>query len=64
MDDVAGQIVLSAIEAMIEMLNFAAWKPQKPPLALGPARASHWSSRQKCRIRFGQSRGRKLNRKS
>lgn len=64
MDDVVGQIVLSAIEAMIEMLNFAAWKPQKPPPALGPARASHWSYRKRCRIRFWQSRGRKLSRKT
>jgi hypothetical protein len=64
MDDVAGQIVLSAIEAWAEMLNLAAWKPQKRLLALGPARASHRSSRKNCRIRFGQSGGRKLSRKS
>jgi hypothetical protein len=48
MDNVAGQIVLSAIEAIVEMLNFAAWKPQKL-LALGPARACRRSSRKKCR---------------
>jgi hypothetical protein len=62
MNDVAGQIILSAIEAMIEMLDFAVWKPQKPPLALGPARASHWRYRKRWRIRLGQSRGRKLSR--
>jgi hypothetical protein len=60
MDNVAGQIVLSAIEAWAEMLNLAAWKPQKRLLALGPARASHLSSCEKCRIRLG----RKLKRKS
>jgi hypothetical protein len=40
MDDVAGQIVLSAIEACVEMLNVAAWKPRKLLLAFGRARAS------------------------
>jgi hypothetical protein len=64
MDNVAGQIVLSAIEAWADVLNLAAWKPQKRLLALGPARATYWSSRKKCRIRFGRSRGRKLIRKS
>jgi hypothetical protein len=29
MDNVTGQIVLSAIEAWAEMLNLAAWKPHK-----------------------------------
>jgi hypothetical protein len=61
MDDVAGQIVLSAIEACVEMLNVAAWKPRKLLLAFGPARASPRSSRKKCRIRFGRSGGRKPN---
>jgi hypothetical protein len=51
MDNVAGQIVLSALEAWAEMLNLAAWKPHKRLLALGPARAGHLSSRKKCRIR-------------
>jgi hypothetical protein len=64
MDNVAGQIVLSAIEALAEMLNLAAWKPHKHLLALGPARASHRSFCEKRRIRIGQSRGRKLGRKS
>jgi hypothetical protein len=60
MDNVAGQIVLLAIEAWAEMLKLAAWKPQKRLLALGPERASHLSSYEKCRIRLG----RKLRRKS
>jgi hypothetical protein len=64
MDNVAGQIVLSALEAWAEMLNLAAWKPHKRLLALGPARAGHLSSRKKCRIRFGRSGRRKLSRKS
>jgi hypothetical protein len=45
MDNLAGQIVLSAIEAMGQMLNFAAWKPHKLLLALGPAQASRSSLR-------------------
>jgi hypothetical protein len=53
MDNVAVQIVLSAIEAWAEMLNLAAWKPQKRLLALGAARANHRSSRKHFRIRFG-----------
>ena len=55
MDNVAGQIVLSAIEAIAEILNFAAWKPQKLLLALGPARACRRSSRKTCRIRSARS---------
>jgi hypothetical protein len=64
MDNVAGQIVLSALEAWAEMLNLAAWKPHKRLLALGPARAGHLSARKKCRIQFGRSGRRKLSRKS
>jgi hypothetical protein len=64
MDNVAGQIVLSAIEAWAEMLNLAAWKPHKRPLALGPARASHLSSHEKCRNRLGRWGRRKLRRQS
>jgi hypothetical protein len=64
MDNVAGQIVLSAIEAWAEMLNLAAWKPHKRRLALGPARASHLSSCEKCRNRLGRLGRRKLRRQS
>jgi hypothetical protein len=64
MDSVAGQIVLSAIEAMVEFLNFAAWKPQKVLPALRPAWASHRSFYTSCRIRFEQSWERKLSCKS
>jgi hypothetical protein len=64
MDNLAGQIVLSAIEAMGQMLNFAAWKPQTILPALGPARGSRPSVRKKCRIRFKQSRGRQVSHKS
>jgi hypothetical protein len=55
MDNVAGRIVLSAIEAIAEMLNLAAWKPQKRLLALGPAWACRRSSRKTYRIRSARS---------
>jgi hypothetical protein len=64
MDNLAGQIVISAIEAMGQMLNFAAWKPHKLLLALGPAQASRSSFRKKCCIRFKKARSRKLTHKS
>ena len=64
MDNVAGQIVLWAIEAMGQMLNFAAWKPQTLLLALGPARGSRLSVRKQWRILFKQSTVRKLSHKS
>jgi hypothetical protein len=64
MDNIAGQIVLSALEAWAEMLNLAAWKPHKRLLALGPARASHLNSCEKCRNRLGRSGRRKLRRQS